>query len=111
MRFDADFLAELKQRNDITDLISAYLPLKKSGSLLSGLCPFHTEKTPSFMVYPRTQSYYCFGCGAGGDVITFVMARENLDYVEAIRFLCDRCGMTLPEDEAEKEWTNLRGRI
>ncbi len=111
MRFDADFLQEVKYQNEIVSLISSYVNLKKAGRLMSGLCPFHAEKSPSFMVYPDTQSYYCFGCGAGGDAITFIMGRENLDYVEAVRFLCERAGIPLPEEDMERETTDLRRRI
>ena len=111
MRFDADFLQEVKYQNEIVSLISSYVNLKKAGRLMSGLCPFHAEKSPSFMVYPDTQRYYCFGCGAGGDAITFIMGRENLDYVEAVRFLCERAGIPLPEEDMERETTDLRRRI
>ncbi|MBQ4102006.1 MAG: DNA primase [Oscillospiraceae bacterium] len=111
MRFDADFLQEVKYQNEIVSLISSYVNLKKAGRLMSGLCPFHAEKSPSFMVYPDTQSYYCFGCGAGGDAITFIMGRENLDYGEAVRFLCERAGIPLPEEDMERETTDLRRRI
>ena len=75
------FLEELKQRCDIEQIISAYVPLKRTGRTYKGLCPFHSEKTPSFVVYPESQSFYCFGCGAGGDVITFIRRQENLEYV------------------------------
>ena len=111
MRFDEQFLQEVKERNNIVDLIGSYLPLKKAGRLFSGLCPFHAEKTPSFMVYPDTQSYYCFGCGAGGDAITFIMERENLSYPEAVAFLAERAGMKVPEDDAGRELTDLRQRL
>ena len=72
--------------------------LKRRGRNLVGLCPFHSEKTPSFTVYPDSQSFYCFGCGAGGDVITFIKKIENLEYVEALRFLAKRANMQMPED-------------
>ncbi len=111
MRFDDGFLAQLREANEIVGLIGSYLPLKAAGRLYSGLCPFHTEKTPSFYVYPDTQSYYCFGCGAGGDAITFVQTRENLSYVEAVQFLCDRAGMAFPQEEGNKELTDLRRRL
>ena len=91
------FLAELTARCDIESTISSYVPLKRAGRLLKGLCPFHGEKTPSFTVYPETASFYCFGCGAGGDVITFIKRIENLDYIDAVKFLADRAGMAVPE--------------
>ena len=92
------FIEELKYRSDIEQVISSYVPLKRTGRNLKGLCPFHSEKTPSFTVYPENQSFYCFGCGAGGDVVTFIRKIENLEYVEALRFLAQRAGMTLPEE-------------
>ncbi len=100
MALDARFLAELKGRNNIVDAIAPYVQLKRNGTRHTGLCPFHGEKTPSFTVFEETASYYCFGCGAGGDVITFVMKYHNLDYMEAIRYLAERAGMSLPEEES-----------
>ena len=98
MAINDEFLSELKMRTDITDLVSSYVSLdsRRQGRTHKGLCPFHNEKTPSFMVYEDTQSFYCFGCGAGGDAITFTMKIENLDYVEAVKFLADRAGLSLP---------------
>ena len=90
------FIQQLKQYSDIEQIVSSYVPLKKKGRYLTGLCPFHSEKTPSFFVYPQTQSFYCFGCGAGGDVITFIRRIENLEYMEAVRMLADRCGLQVP---------------
>ena len=101
MRFDDRFITELKARNDISDVIGQYVVLRKAGSRLNGLCPFHSEKTPSFTVFPDTSSYYCFGCGAGGDVITFIMNTEHLDYVDAVQFLAQRAHIPLPEDDAD----------
>ena len=75
------FISELKARNDIEDVVGSYVNVKRRGRNLVGLCPFHSEKTPSFTVYPDSQSFYCFGCGAGGDVVTFVRRMENLDYI------------------------------
>ncbi len=92
------FLQELRDNNEIVSVIENYVELKRSGSTYSCRCPFHSERTPSFHVYPNTQSYYCFGCGAGGDVITFIRTIENLDYIEAVRFLAQRAGMPMPED-------------
>ena len=83
------FIQQLKQYSDIEQIVSSYVPLKKKGRYLTGLCPFHSEKTPSFFVYPQTQSFYCFGCGAGGDVITFIRRIENLEYMEAVRLLAE----------------------
>ena len=97
MPIPESFIAELTSRCDIESTISSYVPLKRAGRLLKGLCPFHGEKTPSFTVYPETASFYCFGCGAGGDVITFIKRIENLDYLDAVKFLADRAGMTVPE--------------
>jgi len=94
----ANIIEEIKYRNDIENIVSQYVTLKRAGSNYSGLCPFHSEKTPSFVVFPGTQSFYCFGCGAGGDVINFTMRTENLDYVEAIKALAKRSGITIPED-------------
>ena len=97
------FVEEIKYRNSIEDVISSYVTLKRAGSNLVGLCPFHNEKSPSFTVFPATRGFYCFGCGAGGDVITFVMKTENLDYMAALEVLAKRAGMTMPENErAEK---------
>ena len=85
MAIPEEFLTELRDRTDIEDLLSSYVQLKRRGKNLVGLCPFHSEKTPSFTVYPENNSFYCFGCGAGGDVVTFVRRMENLDYVERIK--------------------------
>ncbi|MBQ7095911.1 MAG: DNA primase [Clostridia bacterium] len=99
MAFDSRFLAELKGRNPIAEVIGLYVGLKRNGTRHVGLCPFHGEKTPSFTVFEETASYYCFGCGAGGDVITFTMKYNNLDYLEAVRSLAERAGLALPEEE------------
>lgn len=101
MAFDSSFLSELKFRCPIDEVIGSYLTLKRAGGRYTACCPFHNEKTPSFTVFPDTSSYYCFGCGAGGDVITFVMKMENLDYVEAVKQLADRAGLALPEDSRQ----------
>ncbi|MCM1364088.1 MAG: DNA primase [Faecalibacterium sp.] len=110
-RFSDDFLAELRMRCDIEQLISGYVPLKRRGKNLVGLCPFHNEKTPSFTVYPETQSYYCFGCGAGGEAINFIRRIENLDYIEAVRFLCDKSGMAMPTDSYDNSMAEKRKRM
>lgn len=96
MPLPSEFLETLLARNDIESVVSSYVNLRRSGRNLVGLCPFHGEKTPSFMVYPENNSFYCFGCGTGGDTITFVRKIENLDYMEAIRFLAQRAGMEVP---------------
>ncbi|MCI8755633.1 MAG: DNA primase [Oscillospiraceae bacterium] len=83
--------------NDIVQLVSSYVRLRRRGKVYTGLCPFHSEKSPSFTVYDSNQSFYCFGCGAGGDIITFVRQIENLDYVDAVKFLAQRAGMEMPE--------------
>ncbi|HWP50381.1 MAG TPA: DNA primase [Clostridia bacterium] len=98
------FIEELKYRSDIEQIVSRYTNLKRSGRNLSGICPFHSEKTPSFVVYPENNSFYCFGCGAGGDVVTFVRMAEHLEYIEALRFLADKAGISLP-DEVENDGT------
>ena len=105
------FIEELKYRSDIEQIVSPYVRLKRSGRNLTGLCPFHSEKSPSFVVYPENQSFYCFGCGAGGDIITFVRQIEHLEYVEALRFLAEKAGMTLPEDARDDETARVRLRV
>ncbi|MGM9625085.1 MAG: DNA primase, partial [Eubacteriales bacterium] len=98
MALPEGFIEELKIRNNIEDVISSHVSLKRAGSNYVGLCPFHNEKSPSFTVFSATRSFYCFGCGAGGDVITFVMKTENLDYIGAVTFLAKRAGIEMPED-------------
>ena len=110
-RFSDDFLTELRQRIDIEQLISSYVPLKRRGKNLVGLCPFHNEKTPSFTVYPETQSYYCFGCGAAGEAVNFIRGVEHLDFVEAVRFLCDRAGMAMPAEGYDDSMAQKRRRM
>ncbi|MGN0452209.1 MAG: DNA primase [Ruminococcus sp.] len=105
------FLYELKERSNISDIVSNYVNLKRRGRNLVGLCPFHSEKTPSFNLYPENGSFYCFGCGAGGDVITFIMKIENLDYIEAVKFLAQRAGMELPENTYDDGMSKLRTRV
>ena len=93
---------EIRARCDIEEIIGHYVTLKRAGSNYSGLCPFHSEKSPSFTVFPASQSFYCFGCGAGGDVITFIRREENLEYVEAIEWLGKRVGVEIPRDSREE---------
>ena len=104
MKYPEKFITELVERNDIVDVVSGYVRLgKKSGSNMFGLCPFHSEKTPSFSVSPDKQIYHCFGCGKGGGVINFIMEIENLSFPEAVEFLARRAGMPLPEQENDAE--------
>ena len=111
MPLNDSFLQELKYKTDIEDVISTYVTLRKRGSTLTGLCPFHNEKTPSFTVYPETQSFYCFGCGAGGDAVTFVRKIENLDYTDAVRALAERAGMQMPSEGFDDSLSKRRRRI
>ena len=103
MYYPEEVIEEVRTRNDIVDIVSQYVNLKKKGANYFGLCPFHNEKSPSFSVSPGKQMYYCFGCGAGGNVITFVMEYENYTFVEAVKMLADRAGIALPEVEYSKE--------
>lgn len=98
MALSEEFLSELRMRTDIESLISSYVVLKRRGKTLVGLCPFHNEKTPSFTVYPESQSFYCFGCGSGGDGVTFLRKIESLDYIDAVKMLADKAGMTVPDE-------------
>ena len=95
---------EILLRNDIESLISSYIPLKRAGSNLKGLCPFHNEKTPSFMVYPADNSFFCFGCGVGGNAITFIRQMERLDYPDAVEFLARRAGITIVRDDDREQY-------
>lgn len=103
MYYSDELVEEVRQRNDIVDIISGYVNLKKKGGNYFGLCPFHNEKSASFSVSPGKQMYYCFGCGAGGNVFTFIMNYENYTFAEAIKLLADRAGISLPEIEDSKE--------
>lgn len=111
MALSDSFLQELKMKTDIEDVISTYVTLKRRGATLVGLCPFHNEKTPSFTVYPATQSFYCFGCGAGGDAITFVKKIENLDYLDAVKTLALRAGLQMPQEGFDDSLSKRRRRI
>ncbi len=106
-----EIIEEIKYRNDIEDVISSYVSLKRAGSNLVGCCPFHNEKTPSFTVFSSTKNFYCFGCGAGGDVITFIMKAENLDYPSALELLAQRAGIEIPKDGVKEERGVPRKRI
>ena len=104
-----EYIEELTRRTDIVELVGGYVQLKRKGRLYGGLCPFHSEKTPSFYVYPDTQSFYCFGCGAGGDAVTFTKKINSIDYVEAVKLLAQRAGM--PEPTEDDKTGRLRSRI
>ena len=103
MYYPDELVEEIRSKNDIVDVISGYVKLQKKGSSYFGLCPFHNEKSPSFSVSRQKQMYYCFGCGAGGNVITFLMEYENYSFQEALKVLADRVGIELPEQEYSKE--------
>lgn len=105
------FLQELRLKTDVVDLISSYVSLKKRGNTYVGLCPFHNEKTPSFTVYENTQSFYCFGCGAGGDSVSFMRKIENLDYIDAVKVLAQRAGMQMPDDGYDDSLSKKRRTI
>ena len=110
-RFPEEFLTELRMRCDIEQTISMYVPLKRRGKNLVGLCPFHNEKTPSFTVYPDSQSFYCFGCGAGGEVVSFIRRAENLDYYEAVKYLADKAGLVMPSEGYDNSMAEKRRRM
>ena len=105
------FIQELQERVDIEEVISSHITLRRRGKTLVGLCPFHNEKTPSFTVYPDTNSFYCFGCGAGGDVISFIRRIDNLDYVEAVKTVAQMAGMSMPEDGYDDTLAKRRMRL
>lgn len=112
--YSEDLIEEVRSRNDIVDVISGYVKLQKKGSTYFGLCPFHNEKTGSFSVSPGKQMYYCFGCGAGGNVLTFVMEYENYSFPEALQFLAERAGIELPKQELSqkaRQESDKRARI
>lgn len=111
MAIPDSFIEEVVSRNELEPLVSTYVRLRRRGRTLVGLCPFHGEKTPSFTVYSENNSFYCFGCGAGGDVITFVRRIENLDYIDAVKFLADRAGLRMPEDGVNDAVSKLRVRV
>ena len=112
--YSDDIIEEVRSRNDIVDVISQYVRLSKKGSTYFGLCPFHNEKTGSFSVSPNKQMYYCFGCGAGGNVFTFLMEYENFTFGEAMEALADRAGVELPKQEytsAQRQEADKRARL
>lgn len=111
MRISERFIQELQDKIDIEQVISSSISLKRRGKNLVGLCPFHNEKTPSFTVYPESRSFYCFGCGAGGDVISFVRRMENLDYIEAVKAVAQMAGVPMPEDGYDDTLSKQRRRL
>lgn len=114
MFYPEDLVEEVRSRNDVVDVIGSYVRLQKKGNSYMGLCPFHSEKTPSFSVSRNKQMYHCFGCGVGGNVITFVMEYENFSFVEALKMLAERVGVNLPEAEyspEEKKQASIKGRL
>ncbi len=110
-RYPDSFLDNLRAGNEIVSVMSAYVNIKRTGRDYVCNCPFHSEKTPSCHIYTETQSFYCFGCGAGGDVITFIRLIERLEYVESVRFLAQRAGISMPEDDISDDGVNFRTRI
>ena len=111
-RIPQEILDEIIARTDIVDVVGRYVPLKKQGQNFVGLCPFHHEKTPSFSVSQNKQIFHCFGCGAGGGVITFIMKAEGLTFPDAVRYLAERAGMQIPEQgEAERKAARHRERL
>ena len=114
MFYSEDIIEQVRSENNIVDVIGDYVKLQKKGSSYFGLCPFHNEKSPSFSVSPHKQMYYCFGCGAGGNVFTFLMEYENLTFVEALERLAEQAGMVLPEkgnSENDRKRRDLRDSI
>lgn len=114
MYYSDDLIEEIRTNNDIVDVVSSYVKLQKKGSTYFGLCPFHSEKSPSFSVTPSKQMYYCFGCGAGGNVYTFIMKYENYSFTEAVKMLADRANIAIPEGEyteEEKKKADLKSRL
>ena len=109
--YPREVVEAIKDRSDIVDLIGTYVSLKRAGSNYGGLCPFHSEKTPSFTVFPDNQSFFCFGCEAGGDAFSFIMRMENLDYPGAVEFLAKRSGVELPTDGREERKGVSRKRV
>ena len=103
MFYPQDLIEEIRSKNDIVEVISSYMKLQRKGANYTGVCPFHNEKTASFMVSPSKQIFRCFGCGVGGDVYSFIRKYENIDFKEAIKVLAERAGVSLPEKEYSEE--------
>ena len=108
MAIPQETILEIKYKNDIESVIAPYVDLKRRGKNLVGLCPFHNEKTPSFTVYPENGSFYCFGCGAGGDVFTFTKLINNLDYIEAVKLLAEKSGVVIEENSYDSSLTKQK---
>jgi DNA primase len=106
-----NFIQQLKLSCDIESVMSSYVSIKKEGRNKKCLCPFHSEKTPSMVIYDETQSFFCFGCGAGGDIFTFVKRIENIDYIESIKLLANRAGMEIPDDFSDDKTSKMKARI
>ena len=114
MYFSDDIVEEVRSRNDIVDVISSYVKLQKKGGSYFGLCPFHNEKSPSFSVSPNKQMFYCFGCGEGGNVFSFLMKYDNMTFSEAVKQLADRGGVALPdyhESAEDRKRMDLKNQI
>ena len=111
MAIPEQVISEIKYRNAIENVISPYVNLKRRGKNLVGLCPFHSEKTPSFTVYPENGSFYCFGCGVGGDIFTFTGLIENLDYIESVKLLAEKSGISIVEDNYDNSMQKLKNTI
>ena len=109
MYYPDELVEEVRDKNDIVDVVGSYVHLTKKGNTYFGLCPFHNEKTPSFSVTPGKQMYYCFGCGAGGNVYSFIMNYENATFPEAVKILADRVNVALPEIEMSEEMKKQAG--
>jgi len=110
-RYEDHIVEQVSAANDIVEIISQYVPLKRAGRHLKACCPFHQEKTPSFMVQPEKQMFHCFGCGAGGDVFSFLMRHENMTFPEALKFLAERAHITLPERRAHRDDGGLKEKL
>lgn len=111
LKLDPRFIQQLNDKIDIEQVVSAHVSLKRRGKTLVGLCPFHNEKTPSFTVYPESNSFYCYGCGAGGDIISFVRRMDNLDYIEAVKAVAQMAGVPMPEDGYDDTLSKKRMRL
>ena len=111
MAFPQGFMDELHARSDIVDVVSSYVALTRKGGSFFGLCPFHSEKTPSFHVEPGRQMYYCFGCKKGGDAVKFIMDVENLPFPDAVRLLAKRAGLEVPEEQGNRNELRQRQRL
>lgn len=110
MYYPEELIEEIRSRNDIVDVVSGYVRLQKKGSSHWGLCPFHNEKSPSFSVNGERQMFHCFGCGAGGNVYTFIMNYENYSFPEAVKLLAQRAGVSLPEPDESEDAKKRAGR-